>query len=75
MRCATPGTDVHSQDKIRELMDIFPQWVSESRSETKAGSFPWMMAAMDYPTYGAELHGYGTVVGIGNAVMEWRVAV
>lgn len=62
------------QGKIRELMEIFPQWVEESYSETKAGSFPWMMAAMDYPTYSAELYGYGTVIGTGNAVMEWRAA-
>lgn len=58
--------------KIRELLDIFPQWVEESFSETKSGAFSWMMAAMDYPDYPAELHGYGTVIGTGNAVIEWR---
>lgn len=62
------------QGKIRELMDIFPQWVEESFAETKSGAFPWMMAAMEYPSYPAQLHGYGTVIGTGNAVMEWRTA-
>jgi 2-aminophenol/2-amino-5-chlorophenol 1,6-dioxygenase beta subunit len=31
-----------------------------------------MMAAMDFPDYAAEVHGYGTVIGTGNAVVEWR---
>jgi 2-aminophenol/2-amino-5-chlorophenol 1,6-dioxygenase beta subunit len=29
---------------------------------------------MDYPTIPAVLHGYGSVIGTGNAVMEWRLA-
>jgi hypothetical protein len=30
-----------------------------------------MHAAMNYPQIPAELFGYGTVIGTGNAVMEW----
>jgi 2-aminophenol/2-amino-5-chlorophenol 1,6-dioxygenase beta subunit len=30
-----------------------------------------MYAAMGYPEIPAALHGYGTVIGTGNAVMEW----
>ncbi len=37
-------------------------------------AFPWMISAMNYPSVPAELHGYGTVIGTGNAVMEWRLA-
>ena len=28
---------------------------------------------MQYPELAAELHGYGTVIGTGNAVMEWNL--
>ncbi len=60
--------------EIREVMRLFPQWVEEAFAEVKSGAFPWMIAAMDYPSVPAELHGYGTVIGTGNAVMEWRLA-
>ena len=60
--------------EIREVMRLFPQWVEEAFAEVKSGAFPWMIAAMDYPSIPAELHGYGTVIGTGNAVMEWRLA-
>jgi 2-aminophenol/2-amino-5-chlorophenol 1,6-dioxygenase beta subunit len=60
--------------EIREVMRLFPEWVEEAFAEVKSGAFPWMIAAMNYPTVPAELHGYGTVIGTGNAVMEWRLA-
>jgi len=47
---------------------------SEAFAEVKSEAFPWMISAMNYPTVPAELHGYGTVIGTGNAVMEWRLA-
>jgi len=60
--------------ELREVMRLFPDWVEEAFAEVKSGAFPWMLSAMEYPTVGAELHGYGTVIGTGNAVMEWRLA-
>jgi 2-aminophenol/2-amino-5-chlorophenol 1,6-dioxygenase beta subunit len=60
--------------EIKEVMRLFPDWVDEAFAEVKSGAFPWMMSAMDYPTVPAELYGYGTVIGTGNAVMEWRLA-
>ena len=60
--------------EIREVMRLFPDWVEEAFAEVKSGAFPWMISAMGYPTIPAELHGYGTVIGTGNAVMEWRLA-
>lgn len=32
-----------------------------------------MLAALGYPQIPAEFHGYGTVIGTGNAIMEWDV--
>ena len=61
--------------EIDTVMRLFPTWVEEAFAEVKSGGFPWMIAAMDYPTVPAQLHGYGTVIGTGNAVMEWRLPV
>lgn len=57
--------------KVKELMDVMPQFMSEAFAEVKAGGLTWMLAAMGYPETPAKLHGYGTVIGTGNAVMEW----
>lgn len=60
--------------QLREVMRLFPEWVEEAFAEVKSGAFPWMVSAMDYTEVPAELYGYGTVIGTGNAVMEWRLA-
>jgi 2-aminophenol/2-amino-5-chlorophenol 1,6-dioxygenase beta subunit len=61
------------QGKTAETFEILPQFIDESFAEIKAGSFTWMFAAMGYPEIPGELHGYGTVIGTGNAVMEWNL--
>ena len=50
---------------------IMPQFIDEAHAEVKSGAFTWMFAAMGYPEMAGKLHGYGTVIGTGNAVMEW----
>ncbi len=42
-----------------------------SESETKAGSLAWLLATLQFPDYPADVHAYGTVIGTGNAVVEW----
>lgn len=59
------------QGKTREVAKVLPQFIEEAFAEVKSGGFTWMLAALDYPDIPAELHGYGTVIGTGNAVMEW----
>jgi 2-aminophenol/2-amino-5-chlorophenol 1,6-dioxygenase beta subunit len=59
------------QGKINEFFDIMPAFCREAFAEVKAGSLTWMLEAMGCPTYPARLYGYGTVIGTGNAVMEW----
>jgi len=59
--------------EVDEVMRLFPQWVEEAFAEVKSGAFPWMLSAMGFPRVPAELHGYGTVIGTGNAVMEWNL--
>jgi 2-aminophenol/2-amino-5-chlorophenol 1,6-dioxygenase subunit beta len=57
--------------KTEELFRVLPQFMQEAFAEVKAGSLTWMYQAMGMPKVPAKLHGYGTVIGTGNAVMEW----
>lgn len=59
------------EGKTDELMKILPQFMNEAFAEVKAGSLTWMLSAMKFPNIPATMHGYGTVIGTGNAVMEW----
>lgn len=56
-----------------EVFALLPQFIDEAFAEVKSGAFTWMFAAMGYPNIPGELHGYGTVIGTGNAVMEWNL--
>jgi len=59
--------------RMREVFTLVPQFIDEAFAEIKSGAFTWMHAAMDYPEIPAELYGYGSVIGTGNAVMEWNL--
>ncbi len=61
------------QGKTTETFALLPQFIEEAFAEIKSGGFTWMFAGMDYPEIPADLHGYGTVIGTGNAVMEWNL--
>ena len=61
------------QGKLKELYSILPDFMSEAFAEIKAGGLTWMLAAMGFPEIPASLHGYGSVIGTGNAVMEWNL--
>lgn len=53
------------------LKAVLPEFMEKTFAEVKAGSLMWMLAAMAFPEMTATVHGYGTVIGTGNAVMEW----
>lgn len=59
------------QGRTREMVDEMPEFVEQAVSEADAGSLSWLMAALDYPDYPAEIYGYGTVIGTGNVVAGW----
>jgi 2-aminophenol/2-amino-5-chlorophenol 1,6-dioxygenase beta subunit len=61
------------QGKTSEVFELLPQFINEAFAEVKSGAFTWMFSAMQYPELAGELHGYGTVIGTGNAVMEWNL--
>jgi 2-aminophenol/2-amino-5-chlorophenol 1,6-dioxygenase beta subunit len=59
------------EGRTRQLFDELPDFTEHATSETKDGSLSWLLAALDFPTWPAEVHAYGTVIGTGNAVVEW----
>jgi len=65
--------DLLRRGKVDECFRVLPQFIEEAFAEIKSGAFTWMFAAMGYPQIPGELHGYGTVIGTGNAVMEWNL--
>jgi 2-aminophenol/2-amino-5-chlorophenol 1,6-dioxygenase beta subunit len=57
--------------RCKQMMDEMPDYIEQSASECKEGSLSWLMGALGMPDYPAEVHAYGTVIGTGNAVVEW----
>lgn len=60
------------QGRAKELLAILPEFIDMAMAEVKAGALAWMLSALDIPTYKATVHGYGSVIGTGNAVVEWN---
>jgi len=55
----------------RAVLDELPDFIDHAVSEVNAGCLTWMLGALGVPSYPATVHGYGTVIGTGNAVVEW----
>jgi 2-aminophenol/2-amino-5-chlorophenol 1,6-dioxygenase beta subunit len=59
------------EGRTQEILDILSEFIDMASSEVKAGALAWMLSALGLPDYPAEVHGYGNVIGTGNAVVEW----
>lgn len=59
--------------RTRQIVDEMPDFIEGCVSETKDGSLTWLIGAMDFPDTPARVHGYGTVIGTGNAIVEWEL--
>lgn len=59
------------EGKCAELLAIQPEFFDMAAAEVKAGALTWMLKAMGVPKYPAKIHAYGSVIGTGNAVVEW----
>jgi 2-aminophenol/2-amino-5-chlorophenol 1,6-dioxygenase beta subunit len=59
------------EGKTRQMFDQMPEFVEQAVSEADSGALSWLLAALDFPTYPAEVYAYGTVIGTGNAVVGW----
>jgi 2-aminophenol/2-amino-5-chlorophenol 1,6-dioxygenase beta subunit len=60
--------------KSRQVVAEMPDFIEQTVSEAKEGSLTFLLAALGFPDYPAEVHAYGTVIGTGNAVVEWDTA-
>jgi 2-aminophenol/2-amino-5-chlorophenol 1,6-dioxygenase beta subunit len=58
----------------RRIVDEMPDFIEGCVSETKDGSLTWLLAAMGFPPTQGIVHGYGSVIGTGNAIVEWDLA-
>ncbi len=65
--------DLIESGRNRQILDEMPDFIEQSVSECKDGSFTWLLGAMEVPELPGKVHGYGTVIGTGNAVVEWRL--
>ena len=63
--------DLLRKGQTRQAFELMPEFTEQSVSETDAGSFTWLLSALNFPEYEAELYAYGNVIGTGNAVMAW----
>jgi 2-aminophenol/2-amino-5-chlorophenol 1,6-dioxygenase beta subunit len=58
----------------RSLLEEMPDFIEQTVSECQEGSLTWLLGALGVPAYPATIHGYGSVIGTGNAVVEWDPA-
>lgn len=66
--------DLLKKGKTREIADLMPDFSEQAISETDSGSLSWLLAAMDFPEIPAEVHAYGSVIGTGNAIVQWDLS-
>jgi len=63
--------DLMKAGRSRDIISLMPDFTEQAISETDSGALTWLLSALDFPTKPAKVHGYGTVIGTGNAVVEW----
>ncbi|MCB0392425.1 MAG: tRNA U-34 5-methylaminomethyl-2-thiouridine biosynthesis protein, partial [Bdellovibrionales bacterium] len=63
--------ELMKQGKTKEMIEVLADFDEQTISEADSGGLSWMMSALEFPTYPAEVYAYGTVIGTGNAVVEW----
>ncbi len=63
--------DQMKRGRTREIWEQMPEFVEQAVSEADSGALSWLLAAMDFPDYPAEVYAYGTVIGTGNVVASW----
>lgn len=67
--------DHFKNGRTREFLDEHADFAEQAVSETRAGSLTWLLAALGFPEKPAVVHAYGSVIGTGNAVVEFPVSM
>lgn len=63
--------ELMKKGETKKMLEILPDFDEQTISEVSSGGLSWMLSAMDFPTYPAEVFAYGTVIGTGNAIVSW----
>ena len=63
--------DLMRRGQTRQVVAEMPDYIEQTVAETNAGCLTWLLGAMGFPDYPAEVHAYGNVIGTGNAIVEW----
>ena len=48
-----------------------PNFTEQAIAESDGGGLTWLLSTLSVLSYPATLHGYGTIIGTGNAIVEW----
>ena len=65
--------DYMRSGQCQRILDEMPEFTEQAIAESDGGAFSWLLSALEVPDYPAILHGYGTIIGTGNAIVEWPV--
>ena len=57
--------------QAQRIIDEMPEFTEQAIAESDGGGLTWLLSTLTVPTYPAILHGYGTIIGTGNAIVEW----
>jgi 2-aminophenol/2-amino-5-chlorophenol 1,6-dioxygenase beta subunit len=55
----------------QRILDEMPEFTEQAIAESDGGGLSWLLSTLDIPNYPGILHGYGTIIGTGNAIVEW----
>ncbi len=64
--------DLIRQGNCAQLLAEMPDFIEQAVSECREGGLTWLLAALGMPDYPGKVHGYGSVIGTGNAIVEWE---
>jgi len=57
--------------QAQRILDEMPEFTEQAIAESDGGGLTWLLSTLAVPDYPAILHGYGTIIGTGNAIVEW----
>ena len=63
--------DMIRAGESERILAEMPDFIEQSVSECREGGFTWLLHALGVPNYPGKVHGYGSVIGTGNAIVEW----
>ena len=55
----------------KRILAEMPDFIEQAVSECREGGLTWLLSALGIPDYPGTVHGYGSVIGTGNAIVEW----